>query len=138
VAWQHYHGSWKTLPDFDKLKPAATGVAPTFTLGAYAGRENFATRFTGYIEVPKDGVYLFSTRSDDGSRLHVGEQLVVDNDGLHPIVEKRGFVPLRAGKHPIRVTFFQGSGEVELKVYYEGPGITRREIPASALFRPGP
>ena len=138
VNYQHFHGHWKTLPDFDKLKPAASGVAPTFTLGAYAGKEGFATRFSGYVEAPKDGVYLFSTRSDDGSRLYIGEQLVVDNDGLHAVAEKRGFIPLASGKHPIRVAFFQGSGDVELKVYYEGPGITRREIPASVLFRSGP
>jgi len=138
VAWQHYHGSWKALADFDKLKPAASGNLPAFTVGPYEGKANFAMRYSGYIEAPKDGVYLFSTRSDDGSRLHIGDQLVVDNDGLHPSVEKRGFIPLAAGRHPIRVTFFQGPGDLELKVFYEGPGITRREVPASALSRPGP
>jgi S1-C subfamily serine protease len=137
VNYQHFRGNWKTLPDFDKLKPEASGLAPTFTLGSYAGKENFASRLTGYIEAPKDGVYLFSARSDDGSRLYIGDQLVVDNDGLHPTAEKRGFIPLQAGKHPICVTFFQGSGDVELKVFYEGPGITRKEIPASALSHLG-
>lgn len=138
VAWQHYHGAWKELPDFAKLKPAASGTLPAFSLGAYAGRENFAMRYTAYIQAPTDGVYLFSTRSDDGSRLYIGERLVVDNDGLHPAQERRGFIPLRAGKHAICVTYFQGPGDAELKVFYEGPGITRREVPASALFRPGP
>ncbi|MBM4035384.1 MAG: trypsin-like serine protease [Planctomycetes bacterium] len=138
VNFQHFRGNWKALPDFDKLKPEASGVSPTFALGAYAGKENFALRFTGYIEAPKDGVYLFSTRSDDGSRLHVGDQLVVDNDGLHATAEKRGFIPLQAGKHPISVTFFQGPGDPELKVFYEGPGLLRKEIPASALFHTPP
>lgn len=134
---QYYRGNWKTLPDFDKLKPAAASVVPTIGVGAYAGKENYALRFTGYIEVPGDGVYMFSTRSDDGSRLYIGERLVVDNDGLHAVVEKRGFIPLQAGKHPIVVTYFQGPGDAELKAFYEGPGIARREIPATALFHRG-
>ncbi|HUT34770.1 MAG TPA: trypsin-like peptidase domain-containing protein [Planctomycetota bacterium] len=138
VSYQHFHGSWKTLPDFDKLKPTASGVLPTFSLGAYEGKANFAMRYTGSVEAPKDGVYLFSTRSDDGSRLYIGDQLVVDNDGSHAAGEKRGFIALQAGKHPIRVTFFQGPGDVELKVFYEGPGITRREVPATALSSPKP
>ncbi len=135
---EHYPGHWKTLPEFEKLKPAATSMVPTFALGAYAGKEFFALRFSGYVEVPADGVYIFSAKSDDGSRLYIGDRLVADNDGMHAAVEKRGFIPLQAGKHPILVTFLQGSGEAELKVFYEGPGVTRKEIPAAVLFRPGP
>lgn len=138
VAFQHCHGSWKTLPDFDKLKPVGKGSTPAFGLGAYAGKEGYGLQMTGYLEAPTAGVYCFGIRSDDGSRLYIGDQLVADNDGLHPSAEKRGFIPLEAGKHPIRVTFFQGPGESELKVFYEGPGIKRQEIPAAALSHPGP
>jgi hypothetical protein len=134
--YAHYHGQWKELPDFDRLKPATTGTIATFDLGNLKGKEWVGIKYTGYIEVPADGVYIFSTRSDDGSRLYIGDRLVVDNDGLHPVIEKRGFISLKAGKHPIKVTFFQGPGDIELKVFYEGPGLKRQEVPASALFRP--
>jgi len=134
--YKHYHGRWETLPDFDKLKPTASGTVATFSLDKYEGRDAFAMKYTGYVEAPADGVYAFYVRSDDGSRLWIGDQLVVDNDGLHPSEERRGFVPLQAGKHAITVAFFEAGGEDELKVSYEGPGVKRQEIPAAALSRP--
>jgi signal transduction histidine kinase len=60
---------------------------------------------------------------------------VVDNNGIHDMVEKSGAVFLKAGRNPIRVEWFNGVEKYGLKVEYEGPGLTRRRIPSSALFR---
>jgi len=134
--YRAYRGKWKALPDFDRLKPAASGTTKTFGPGTYREKDRFALVFTGYVEVPADGVYAFYTRSDDGSRLYLGDRLVVDNDAVHGSVERRGFAALRAGLHPIRVTFFDADGEEELTVCYEGPGLEKRPIPENVLFRP--
>ena len=136
--YTHYHGRWEKLPDFDTLRAVSTGTVAAFGLDKFKGREGFGMKYTGYVEVAADGVYIFSTRSDDGSRLWIGDELVVDNDGLHAAAVKRGFIPLKAGKHRITVAFFEASGDDELEVFYEGPGIRRQPIPASALFRPAP
>lgn len=130
-----FAGRWRLLPDFRRRKPVETDTTATFGLGPRAGRDHFALRFAGYVKVPADGIYQFHVRSDDGSRLYVGEKLVVDNDGLHAEMERRGFVSLEAGLHSIRLTYFESTGEDALKVSWEGPGIRKREIPASALFR---
>jgi hypothetical protein len=43
---------------------------------------------------------------------------------------------LKAGKHAITVTYFDHAGEGDLlSVSYAGPGISKRAIPAAALFR---
>jgi hypothetical protein len=138
LAFQHFHGRWDKLPDFASLKPTATGNIETFGLGPYTGKEGFAMRYTGYIDIPADGIYAFYVQSDDGSRLTIGDAVVVDNDGLHASVERRGFASLRAGKHRIGVAYFQGPGDAVLKVSYEGHRINKQEIPAAALWRPGP
>ena len=135
---EHYAGRWSRLPDFATLQPAATSHCPTFDLAQYKGTEAFALRFTGYVQVPSDGSYAFYTRSDDGSRLYIADQLVVDNDGLHAAASARGFIALSAGKHAITVTFFEAGGDDELAVSYEGQGLPKQEIPASALFRAPP
>lgn len=60
---------------------------------------------------------------------------VVDNDGVHGMIEKSGAVWLPAGRQPIQLEWFnalEGSG---LEIEYEGPGITRQRIPDRALFR---
>ena len=133
----YYTGKWEKLPDFAGLKPAATEKADRFELGPYADKERFGLKFTGYVEVPADGVYTFYVRSDDGSQLHISNRLVVDNDGIHTTMEKRGFIPLKAGRHPITVTYFQNVRSADLKVSWEGPGLKRQPIPAAALFSAG-
>jgi signal transduction histidine kinase len=60
---------------------------------------------------------------------------VVDNDGVHDMVEKSGAVFLKAGRNPIRVEWFNGVEKYGLKVEYQGPDLLRQKIPDSALFR---
>ena len=61
---------------------------------------------------------------------------VVDNDGLHAAVEKSASIHLETGFHPIRVAWFNRTDKSELELQYEGPGLARRKVPDSALFRP--
>ena len=42
----------------------------------------------GLIKIPADGIYSFYISSDDGSKLFIDDKILVDNDGLHGIVEK--------------------------------------------------
>jgi len=60
---------------------------------------------------------------------------VVDNNGIHGMAEKSGAVYLKAGRHPIRVDWFNGVEKYGLEVEYEGPGLPRQKIPDAVLFR---
>jgi len=128
-----YSGKWTALPDFETLKPTSTNIVEKFAITVKGGVP-FGLKFVGYIEAPKDGLFTFYTTSDDGSRLYIGKQLVVDNDGTHGVREAQGMIRLAAGKHPITVTYFEQGGDKALTVHYEGPGIAKQEIPDSALF----
>lgn len=74
------------------------------------------------------------TRTGTGFRLGP-RGAVVNDDGVHNMVEKSGAVYLKAGLNPIRVEWFNGVDKYGLKVEYEGPGLTRQAIPAAMLFR---
>jgi glucose/arabinose dehydrogenase len=130
----YYEGNYIALPNFGSLTPARTGKHATFGLGMANRTDNFALRFTGYLQVPTDGRYTFYTSSDDGSKLYIGGTQVVDNDGMHGPQERSGSIFLQAGRHPIEVTFFEAAGGEVLEVSYEGPGLGKQLIPASALF----
>jgi hexosaminidase len=132
--YYEYEGRWSKLPDFDKLQSVATGTVPTFDLSVRKRDDRFAFRFRGFIEVPTDGTYTFHLLSDDGSRLWIGSDLVVDHEGLHAATEKSGQVILKAGKHPITVEYFEAAGAQRLKVSYDGPGTEKQVVPASALY----
>jgi alpha-L-fucosidase len=131
----YYEGDWDKLPDFEAMMPKSTTVVKAFDRQPRTSDDRYAFRYRGYITVPTDGVYRFFTNSDDGSRLWIGDQLVVDNDGLHSASEKSGVVALCAGLHQFSVAMFEKSGGDELQVFYEGPGIKKGEVPWSALCR---
>lgn len=94
----------------------------------------FGMLFRGMINIPKDGIYTFYTRSDDGSTLSIADQLVVDNDGLHGPQEAYGQIALKAGYHTFLVKYFEGGGGEVLEVEMEGPGIARSEVNTNFFY----
>ena len=118
-----------------KMEPKASGIVPEITMNVPQRKEadRFALQFKGMLQVPKSGRYSFFTSSDDGSRLYIGDELVVNNDGLHGMSERRGRIRLTAGSHPIVVTYFDNGGSDGLQVSWSGPGIRKQRIPAGNL-----
>lgn len=133
--YKYYEGTWDNLPNFDNLTAVKTGTTAGFDLSIRNRDDNFGLVFTGYINVPTDGEYTFYTTSDDGSKLYIGSNEVVSNDGLHGLQENSGKICLKAGKHSIKVTFFENSGGEALEVRYEGPAISKKLVPNSELYR---
>jgi hexosaminidase len=131
---QEYHGSWGQVPNFYTLTADLVGETDTIGLGVTKRTENLALVFDGYVEIPGEGIYTFYVNSDDGTRLYIDGDLIVDNDGPHGAIEKSGQAALRTGKHAIRLEYYQGSGGRALEVSMAGPGYTKRQIPATALW----
>ena len=99
------------------------------------GKDRFGLEFFGVIKILKAGEYNFYTSSDDGSKLYIGQKLVVDNDGLHSKEEKSGKISLDAGFYPIYVSYIEGIGDEVLEVQYEGPNIVKQAISDKELFQ---
>jgi alpha-L-fucosidase len=134
IAYVYFEGDWDEMPAFKKLHPSKRGSERNFSLAPRKDPEHFGFEYTGLIDIPQDGVYTFYTESDDGSRLYVGSTLVVNNDGLHGMIQKKGVVALAKGYHPLKVEFFQKAGGIGLNVTLAGPGFKRQQIPDSLLF----
>ena len=60
------------------------------------------------IEVKESGTYGFTLSSDDGSKMWIGNMQVIDNDGPHGYKSKANRICLSAGKHPVKVWYYQG------------------------------
>ncbi|HSG69623.1 MAG TPA: PA14 domain-containing protein, partial [Planctomycetaceae bacterium] len=118
-----------------KLKPQASGIVPEIVMNVPQKTQNdkFALKFSGFIHTPGPGKYTFYTSSDDGSRLYIDKQLVVNNDGLHGMVEKSGTIELSGGLHPIVVTYFDNGGGDGLNVSWSGQGFQKQKIAADRL-----
>ena len=128
INYEYYEGTWNSLPDFDTLPPVSTGNIDSFSLQPALRDDFFAFRYVAKIEVPQDGNYSFYTASDDGTQLFINGQMVLDNDGLHPVVEQTGTISLDAGQHDIELHYFEKTGDQALQVSWSGPGFSRQQI----------
>jgi alpha-glucosidase (family GH31 glycosyl hydrolase) len=124
-----YKGAWNKMPDFTTLTAVKAGYVPDLDLNKLEFDKNdYAVVYNAYLNVPADGKYTFYLTSDDGSKLYIDNQLVVDNDGDHAFVQKSGVVNLKKGLLPIRVEFFQGNYGQGLSVDFESDKIARTNL----------
>jgi mono/diheme cytochrome c family protein len=137
IGYEYYEKNFPELPEFDRLQPNEKGSADTFTLSVAKRKNDYGIRFQAILSIPKDGEYTFYTSSDDGSRLFIDDQTVVENGGIHPDQERNGKIKLSKGDHNIRVIYFDGGGNTALKVTWKGPGIKKEEIPTELLSHEG-
>jgi alpha-L-fucosidase len=111
-----------------------SGVADIISVAKKQRTDKFAFEFSGYIKIDKDAVYDFFIASDDGSKLFIDDEEVVDNDGDHGTVEKSGKAALKKGYHKIKVLYFDSGGGNELKVFIQTQGGIKQELAAGILF----
>jgi len=90
-------------------------------------------RYSGYIGIPRDDVYIFTLISDDGSRLLIDGTVVVDNDGLHGSLGREGTIALAAGTHEIEVEWFNKTGGADLDLLFAPAGAAAARVPGSFL-----
>lgn len=99
--------------------------------------DNFSARFTGDLVVPTDGEYTLYVSSDDGARAWVGDQQVIDAWVPRSGDTSEKTIHLTAGRHPIRVEYFEQGGQAQVHVEWQGPGFARQVIPAPAVTHGG-
>jgi alpha-L-fucosidase len=128
LSYQYYEGVWNNLPDFSKLIPVKTGTVDRINLEIRQREHNYGLVFDGWINVPETNVYTFYLASDDGSRLIIDLQTVIDFDGVHGAEEKSVELPLAGGWHKITLQYFQQEIGMALKLEWQPQGKARSEI----------
>lgn len=122
------------VTDLDLVNPVSSGISQKFSIDQRKRENYFGFRYSGFIKVPKDGIYRFYLKSNDGSRLYIHDKELIENDANHGAVEEPGSIALKAGYHPIMVKYMQCGGGKALQVSWSGPGIAKQEIPENVLF----
>ena len=65
------------------------------------------------------GIYRFHAIADDGVRLYVDGQVVIDEWGNNPGAELTSDVKLRAGNHAVKVEYYEYAYDARIKVWWE-------------------
>lgn len=132
------------LPLVAGQTPNISKVMPTIDLvdtrGDFGGLDDaFLTIVEGFIRIDEEGAYTFRLISDDGSRLQIDEQVVIDHDGLHAPEPKDATIHLTAGDHALRVTHFESGGGAMVQLLWQPPGTAGEEfvvVPTDVLSCP--
>ncbi len=127
-----YLGSERTAClDGENLKPLIADL-----IGSSDDSQFVLARFTGELEVPKEEAYTFYMIGDDGFRLYIDDQLIIDFwQQAWDKEQKSEPVTLTAGRHDIRVEYLQGWGGAYVKLQWESPSIEKQVVPESVLYQ---
>ncbi|MCX7935070.1 MAG: PA14 domain-containing protein, partial [Planctomycetota bacterium] len=97
--------------------------------------QNFSARWTGFIEARVTGRHVFTAVSDEGVRVWVNGNLIIEHWTPHAAEEKTGEVVLEAGRrYALKVEYFQKSGPCCLRLFWQVPGRQKEIVPSEALF----
>jgi hypothetical protein len=92
----------------------------------------------GYLNMAEAGEYWFKAFANDGIRVYLNKQLIVDDPSYHIKTGDRFSEPLqieieKPGWYPVRVRYFQRKGTATLQLYWKPPGAGEyRIIPPEA------
>lgn len=136
VAYTYYEGKFKSTADVLKAKPVKEGTFRNFSIKEAAADDHFGYQFRSQINIPEKGVYKFHIYSDDGARLFIDGQEVIDNDGSHSAGEATGKVALEKGFHEIRVIYFEDYMGQALEIGITGKNLPKQVLPDGMLFLP--
>ena len=132
--FDYFEKFFVTTADLDIVDPISSGITSNFGLNERKRESYFGLRFDGFIKVPKDGLYTFYLKSNDGSRLFIDGSELIENDANHGAVEEPGNISLKAGLHKIMVKYFNCGGGKALNVNWSGPNLEKHEIQANDLY----
>ena len=135
VRYEYFEIAARNVAMLDTAHVVRTGVVNALERRGDERAERYGIRFTGYLRIPRAGLYEFSLTSDDGSTLSVADKLVVDNDGAHGVEEKTGMIALERGFHPFVLRYMQGGGGATLTVKVRREGEDWVPVPASWLYQ---
>ncbi|MCB1092173.1 MAG: hypothetical protein KDL87_11610 [Verrucomicrobiae bacterium] len=134
-----YEGNWDKLPDFSKLTPVETGKLPKGLIDldiAKKRKGGFGLVFEGNLKIEKAEEFQFYLASDDGSRLIIDGEGIIDVDGVHPAGDpKEGKIKLPEGTHSLRVIYFEKAGQRALTVAARSKSLGWQDLSASPSLK---
>jgi hypothetical protein len=136
---------WQVLDQGAEIA-GANGVAAGLSAEALGRKTDYRGEFSGFVDVPADGGYVFTLMATDGGSLAIDGKVLATTPtafqqvcGLAGVAVRpaAGSIALAKGLHRIEVVDLHGEGLDGFRVMWQGPGMVEQEIPAAALFHEG-
>lgn len=128
-AQQGLVGEYYNGKSFNELKMTRTDTRIDFNWArgespaAGLVSDDFSVRWKGKIQAPKTGKYMFRAKVDDGIRVKIDGQMVINAWGMHDSEKFIGAATLTAGRlYELEVEYFNGLFEGEIHLFWQLPG----------------
>ncbi|MFN0080153.1 MAG: autotransporter-associated beta strand repeat-containing protein [Prosthecobacter sp.] len=109
------------LPVFNVLGEGGDGHYSANQLLPAWALNDYVYQAKGIITIPTAGVWTFGLNSDDGGRILIDGNIVMDDPAFHGAVDHLGSVTLAAGNHTFEAFYFEAGGGDEGE-FYAAPG----------------
>ncbi|KPK38667.1 MAG: hypothetical protein AMJ65_12550 [Phycisphaerae bacterium SG8_4] len=123
-------------PGFQATHP--DGLTPNLEIAPPEGLrgDTFSVRWLGEIEALKSEPYTFITGADDGVRMWLNGEMIIDDWADHDRTESTSDpVQLVAGqRYPIVVEGYENGGEAEWQLYWQSTTMPREVVPQRVLY----
>ena len=133
LRYSYREGEYMSVNAFLAAPEKSAGITPVLSVAPKEREDHFGIFFKGLLKVERGGLYQLSMKSDDGARLCMdGETLIdVDRDagGQETI-----WVSLEAGFHRLELGYWDNFAEEVIEVGLRGPGIAVDNLPATMLY----
>ncbi|ADY51145.1 Beta-N-acetylhexosaminidase [Pseudopedobacter saltans DSM 12145] len=131
LKYYYIPGKFESVMELDTNSATQQGYATQVRVTQVKNRaREYGLIFEGYINVNEDATFEFALSSNDGSKLYIDDQLIIDNDGRIFQYERAGGAPLKAGLHKIKVLYFDNGPSTALQLYVKGTDGKKIELPA--------
>jgi uncharacterized repeat protein (TIGR03806 family) len=99
--------------------------------------DTFTVRWTGQIKAQFNETYTFTTTTDDGVRLYVNGQKIIDQWVDQSPTDWTGSIALQAGRfYDIRMEYYENGGGAVAKLAWSSPSTAKAIIPTTQLYLP--
>jgi hypothetical protein len=101
------------------------------------GPDQYSARWLGQVQPRFNETYTFYVVGDDGVRLWVNNQLVIDRWVDQGPTEYSAFVPMQAGYlYDIKMEYYENGGGAVARLLWSALSVPKETIPASQLYPP--
>lgn len=134
-----YKTDLNSIPEMHRKTPYMGGILANFdniSNNDFTGLdENFAILGEAYLFMDKDDEITLRIWSDDGSRVSLNGNVIIDFDGIHGTSYKETKLALKKGYYPLKLEYFNGRGNKFLSLNWKRKGQDAFEvIPAHHLY----
>ena len=128
--YYYYKGEFNGMPRFEELVPTEEGIVSRDYESILPYGSNYAYQINGYINIVESGKYMFILRADDGCKVQLNGEPIMQIDESDPTnISKSYIVTLQEGFYSLELQYYQKDKGRQLYFEYIKPdGLDKFEV----------